>query len=416
MKDKLKLLILAVTIGLVALVLFWFHFLSQRSTANEETPTQSIQVAVAEKETFQHTVNADAVIFPRDQAAIVPKISAPIKKIYVNRGDRVRAGQLLAELENQDLASVVAESRGGYQQAEAIYYSAIQKAQQDLQVAKEELESKGKLYENRQFLYKEGAVSARDVEDARIGLTQAQNRYELAQKRFDLKAAKGQLLTASGKVASALAQLNYTKIVSPIDGVVIDRPFYPGETPAGSPLITVMDLSQVVARARISQEDSAWLRVGDAATILSTARDDLPGKVILVGPALEPSSTTVEVWVLGLNPGEWLKPGAVTRVGIVDQTVPNAVVIPASALLVAPYGATSVIVLDSDDKPRKQPVKVGIRNPDHLQITEGLKGGERVVTEGAFALYKEDPNLFAKTKIQIEAPTTQRDALGSRKQ
>ena len=137
MNHKLKFMILAAVIGLVLSALFWFHFPSQRSTVNEETPTQTVQVAVAEKKTFKHTVDADAVIFPRDQAAIVPKISAPIKKLYVNRGDKVHAGQLLAELENQDLASVVIESQGGYQQAEASYYGALQKAQQDLNEAKE---------------------------------------------------------------------------------------------------------------------------------------------------------------------------------------------------------------------------------------------------------------------------------------
>ena len=65
---------------------------------------------------------------------------------------------------------------------------------------------------------------------------------------------------------------------------------------------------------------------------------------------------------------------------------------------------TSVIALDSDNKPRKQTVKVGIRNGDDVQILDGLKGGERVVTVGAFELDKEDPDVLAKTKIQVQAP------------
>ena len=409
MNHKLKFMILAAVNGVVVSGLFWFHFPSQRSIVNKETPTQTVEVAVAENKTFKHTVDADAVIFPGDQAAIVPKISAPIKKLYVNRGDKVHAGQLLVELESQDLASVVIESQGWYQQAEADFYGALQRAQRDLNEAKEELESKRRLNETRQFLYKEGAVSAKDVEDVRITLTQAENRYALAQSQFDLKAAEGRLLSAKGKVAGAEVQLNYTKIVSPIDGVVTDCPFYRGETPTnGSPLITVMNFSRAVARVRISQQEAAGLRIGDAATIsASTAGDDVPAKVTLVGPTLEQTSTTIEVWVQALNRGERFKPGTIARVRIVDQTVPNAVVIPASALLIAPDGAASVIMLGSDDKPRKQPVKLGIRNPDYVQITEGLKGRERVVTQGAFALYKEDPNLFAKTKIQVQAPTIQ---------
>ena len=66
--------------------------------AAEEAPTVTVQVGAAENQTIQHRVIADAVLYPKDQAAIVPKISAPVKKFYVDRGSRVRAGQLLAEL------------------------------------------------------------------------------------------------------------------------------------------------------------------------------------------------------------------------------------------------------------------------------------------------------------------------------
>ena len=91
------------------------------TVAPEVAPTVTVQVDAAEKETIQRKVIADAVLYPRDQAAIVPKISSPVKKFYVNRGNHVKAGQLLAELENQDLAGAQAKSQGGYQQAEATY-------------------------------------------------------------------------------------------------------------------------------------------------------------------------------------------------------------------------------------------------------------------------------------------------------
>jgi RND family efflux transporter MFP subunit len=218
--------------------------------------------------------------------------------------------------------------------------------------------------------------------------------------------AEGQLLAAKGDTTSAEAQLSYTKIVSPIDGVVTDRPFYAGETAAsGSPVITVMDLSQVVARAHISQQEAAHVKAGDAATISVPGQGpDVRAKVTLVSPALDPNSTTIEVWVQAANPGGRLRPGASARVSIVGETVQHAIVAPAAALLTAPDGVTSVIVLDSDNKPHKKHVKVGIRNGDDVQISEGLQGGERVVTVGAFELDKEDEDVLAKTKIQVQAP------------
>ena len=133
-------------------------------------------------------------------------------------------------------------------------------------MAKEQLDAAQKVFNNREALLKQGAASGKDVEDARIALTQAQNQYESRKKDYELKAAEAQLNSAKAKAAGAEAQLGYTKIVSPINGVVTDRPFYPGEmAPAGSPMITVMDLSQVIARAHVSQQEAAQLKVGDAA-------------------------------------------------------------------------------------------------------------------------------------------------------
>jgi len=375
--------------------------------ASQDAPTVTVQVAAAENGPIQSVISADATLYPHDQAAIVPKISAPVKKFYVDRGSKVRAGQLLAELENQDLAGAVTENQGGYQQAEANYQTAVQSATQNLDLAKQQLDAQQKVYDSRQNLYKQGAVSAKDVEDARISLTQAQNQYSLAQKQYDLKAAEGQLNAAKGRNANAEAQLSYTKITSPIDGVVTDRPVYPGEMPpSGLPILTVMDLSQVTARAHVSQQEAAQLHVGDAAAILSPDQTSgVPGKVTLVSPALDANSTTVEIWVEAANPGERLRPGSSVRVTIVAKTVPRAIIIPAVALLTDTDGASSVIVLDSNNKPQQQKIKVGIRNGDDAQVTDGLKEGDRVVTVGAFELNSEDPDVLAKTKVQVQAPS-----------
>ena len=372
----------------------------------EQSPTVTVQVATAASQPISQVVAAGAILFPRDQAAIVPQISAPVKKFYVDRGSRVHAGQLLAELQNESLAGAYAENQGGYQEAQTNYDSAAQKASQDLTLAKQQLDAAQKVFDNRQKLLQQGAVSAKDVEDARISLTQAQNQYDSAVKQSDLKVAEAQLNSAKGKAASAQAELNYAKITSPIDGVVTDEPFYVGETPTpGTAILTVMDLSEIVAHAHIAQDEAARLKAGDEATIASPGLDDpLKGKVTLVSPALDPDSTTVEVRVSAPNPGEKLKPGASAQIQIVAQTVPHAIVIPAAALLTGTDGSTSVIVLGADNKPKSQPVKVGIRDTSNVQITDGLKAGDRVVTTGAFELSNEDSDVLAKTTIQIAAP------------
>src|SRR5581483_4932651 len=102
------------------------------------------------------------------------------------------------------------ENAGNYAQAEATYQQATAKAEQDLKLAKQELDAAQKLYDNRQMLYKEGAASAKDVEDASVALTQARNTYDLAQKQMDVKVAEAQLAAAKGKNAEIDANVSYS--------------------------------------------------------------------------------------------------------------------------------------------------------------------------------------------------------------
>jgi len=369
-------------------------------------------------------VTADALLYPLQQAAIVPKISAPVKKFYVERGSRVRAGQLLAEVENRDLAGAAAENQAAFEQAEANYQTTargtvpedLQKAELEVRSAKDAMDAQQKLFDSRQALYREGAISQKEVNDAQVALSQARSQYEIAVKRLEIlqgvsreqsiKAAAAQRDAAKARAESAQAQLSYSRIISPIDGVVTDRPFYAGEMPSsGNPIITVMDLSQVIARAHVSQEDARHLKMGDVANLLPLdGGAQVSGKVTLISPALDPSSTTVEVWVQASNPGNRLKPGTSLRVEMIAQTVRNALIIPAAAVLTSPSGNTSVIVVDSENKPQKKSVSLGIRDAGNVQVTEGLESGERVVTVGAFELSKLEEDVLAKTKVQIQAP------------
>ena len=374
----------------------------------EAAPTVTVQVDGAEKGTIQRKIVTDAVLYPRDQAAIVPKVVSFVKKWNVDKGSHVKAGELLGELENQDLAGAAQKSQGGYLQAQVTYEMQLQKSAQDLKFAKQSMDAAQKVYDARSELYKQGAIAAKDLDDASIALAQAKNQYDLTQKQYDLKTAEGAVKAAQGDSQNADATLGYTKLTSPITGVVTDRPYYPGETPpAGSPVITVMDLSQVIARAHIAQLEAANLKVGDPATMTVPGTPiQVKGKVSLVSPAVDPNSTTVEVWVQAPNPKESLRPGMSVRVTMVAQTIKDTVVIPQAALLTSPEGTTSVIVLDSDNKPSKKKVKVGIRDDElkTVQIADGLAGGERVVTVGAFELANEDDPVLAKTQIQVQAP------------
>jgi HlyD family secretion protein len=371
---------------LVANLLASFGCSSQEE--KEPTPVVAVQAATVKTENIQAKITTNAILYPRDQAAIVPKIVGPIKKYYVSRGSHVHAGEVLATLEDSDLKGALTESQGNYQQAEAIYNSALQSAQHDLKIAKQQLDAAQTLYDSRQTLYKQGAMSQKDVQDASIALTQARNQYDLADKQYTLKSAEGQLTAAKGKLAAAEADVSYSTIVSPFDGVVTDRPYYAGETPAsGSPVVTVMDLSKVVARAYLTPQQAAQLQVGDAASLTpENGSAEIPAKVTVLSPALDPNSTTIQVWVEAANSGGHLKPGTSVTVNIVTSTMKNALVVPADAVLSAPDGTNSVMVIGPDQVAHAVSVKTGVRQDDDVQIVGGLQAGQQVVTQGAYGL------------------------------
>jgi multidrug efflux pump subunit AcrA (membrane-fusion protein) len=374
--------------------------------SGEKEPAVPVQVVGVEKKTIQHTVTAEAILFPLQQAAITPKISAPVKTFYVKRGSRIHKGQLLAVLENRDLAAAAQENKGSYSQAEAAFETAtvsdlpqeVQKAQLDTQAARELFTAQQKIYDSRQELFQQGAMPRKELDQAGVDLTNARNQYEIAQKHLDalmavgkqqqLKSAAGQLESAKGKYLGAAAQLGYSEIRSPIDGVVADRPLYPGEmAAAGTPLLTVMDISQVIARAHIPQPEAALLKVGDKAS-LSVPGEESPieGKITVVSPALDPSSTTVEIWVQAKNPDSRLKPGTSVQLSMVAQTIPDALVISAVGLLTGQDGSTSVMQVSADAHAHQKNVKVGIRLGDEVQVTEGLQAGDQIVAKGAYGL------------------------------
>ena len=394
-----------------------------RKAEEEAAPVVTVDVAPVLLSQIQRTIRTEGLIYPRQQAAIVPKVSAPIKKVDVQRGSRVRAGQLLVELENKDLAGAAAEGRASFDQAQANYETAakatvpqeVQKAELDVRAAKDALDAQQAIYDSRQRLRREGAVAEKDVNDARANLSQARTQYETARKRLEdlqgfardeeLKAAAAQRDAARARFQSADAQLAYTRITSPIDGVVTDLPWYAGETPqSGQPVVTVMDLTKVIARSHIAPAEASELKVGDDANLVGPGGAQIPGKVTQISPALDASNTTVEVWVQADNPDNALRPGATVRVEMIAATVQNTLVIPDRAVLTSPSGATFAIVIDKDNKPHRRKIAVGIRDSGKAQVTDGLDSGQRVATTGAFELFKLEADVLTKTKVQIAPP------------
>lgn len=364
----------------------------------------------------EHIV-ADASLSALAQAAISPKITAPVRNFYVQRGSKVKAGQLLAILENRDLSAQALDNKGQFTAAQATYDMQTKaqvpedyaKAELDVAQAGAQLHLQEEIVASRKKLFKEGAIAGRDYDTAVAALAQAQAAYDTSRNHLyslksvsrsaSLQLAQGQLSSAKGKYEVAEAQISYSEIHSPIDGIVTERPLFAGETAnTGTPLVTVLDTSSLLAKVHLSQIVAQRLNLGDKAAItVPGVEEPVSGKVTLISPALDPGSTTVEVWLKIDNSTSKYKAGTPVRVAIIGRTVPKAVKVPISSILTAEDGSKSVMVVNAAGTAHKVNVQLGINDGEDVQVTQGLNGTETVITKGEYGLDEGTKVAVGKT-------------------
>jgi HlyD family secretion protein len=387
--------------------------------AEEEPATAvvSIQAEKAEQKDLTEYVSGDAVLSPQSESALASKISAPVKRFLVQRGAHVRQGQLLAVLEDGDLAASVTDTRGSLTQAQAAYDTSIkaqipedlQKAQLDVAQAKAQLDVARSTVDARKGLLDQGAIPRRDYETANASYVQTKAVYDLAvrhlaslnavSQKASIAGAEGALVSARGKYQAATAGLGYAELRSPIDGVVTDRPLFAGEmAQAGQAVVTVMDTSSLIAKVHLSQSQTQGLKVGaDAVVTISGVVDPVKGKVSLISPALDAGSTTLEVWVKVANRDGALRAGSPAKVQIAVQTLKDIIAVPNESIVATKSGDPAVMVIGADGAAKSTPVKTGITDGHDMQILSGLNAGEQVVTRGAYGM--DDG-----TKVKVVAP------------
>lgn len=388
---------------------------NQASDSTDAAPPVSVRAETAQRETIHNIISAEAILYPVKQATIVPKISAPVSRFLVERGSHVREGQLLAILESQDLQAAARENKQLYEQAQASFKATIsatmpddlKKARSDVEASRQAYDTATKVFESRRQLHQEGALAQRQVEDARLTMVQARSALETAQQHLtslqsvgqpeQRLGAQAQVNAAKAHYEGAAAQASYAEVRSPMNGVISDRPINIGEMAnSGSALLSVVDISRVIARANLPVNQAARLKAGRPATI-SGGGTELNGKVTVVSPAVDPNTTTVQTWVEAANPGELMKLGTTVQLSIDAGEIPNAIVVPAAALLSSDEGGERVMVVGPDSLAHERAVIVGVRSGHDVQILSGLAAGEQVITQGALGL--DD-----KAKVEIAKP------------
>jgi HlyD family secretion protein len=347
------------------------------------------------------SVVATGKVTPITRVEVKSKASGIVKKLYVDYGDRVKSGQVLAELDREEIEASVRSQEAQLASAEA----SLRGAEADYERAKVDAEAPDvpvlkRAYDRAVQMEKEGIVapSARD---------DAQKAYELAVNKRDV--ARAQLTVSQAKIKQSAAdvqrsqatlaqlkeQLSYTTIISPIDGIVLSRDVEVGDAvssilvmgSASTLIMTLGDTSEVYVKGRVDESDIGKVYLGQPARIKVESFKDkvFTGKVTKISPmgVEKDNVTTFEVRVSINNPGGELKAEMTANAEIILDEHKNVLQIPEGALIYDKDKRASVEVPDpkAKDGKRKVPVEVGIASGSRAEILSGLKEGDRVVLQ-----------------------------------
>jgi multidrug efflux pump subunit AcrA (membrane-fusion protein) len=368
----------------------------------------AVKTAAAVRGQVEIDVTAPATVFPIEQARVAARITAPIREMRVHKGDRVARGQTLAVLEDRDLRAQRAEAAAAVTDAQASLEKLsagtlptdLERARGQVATAQAALDLARKNYERRKELFDQGAIPQRDLNVSETELAQAKTNLEVAQKALDLlrnqsgerevRIAQSRLDQARARLQATDAQLAYTVLASPFAGIITEQFAYPGDmAKPDAPLLTIMNLSSVVARAQVPETDAAKLRQGMPCRF---APSDLPGSsatgaVSVVSHTVDDARRTVETWCEIHDPPAWLRAGAFGSASIVAGRDPNAVLIPREAVQFQEGTRNGIVmVVDSKGLAHERAVECGVNADGNVQILKGVKAGEVVITEGGFGL------------------------------
>jgi HlyD family secretion protein len=408
-QRNIVLVVMGLVVLLIASLIIWRLRSSKKEAETEVTPTVSVKVAKAEKETIAAPVTAVGTIWPREKADVSAKVSAQIKTMALLKNKLVHAGEVIAVLESRDLQAQRAEAVAALNEARANERSLITgtipktnaEDQKALNDARAKVNTARATYERRRALYDKGGISKKDLEASQLDLTTAEDELRLEEQTVALRErslnpndralAAARTAQAQQHLATLDAQLSYATIRSPITGIVTDQYQYEGEfASAGGKLVTIADTSTVIVKAPFSDTAVADVKTGDTVTVVptDTSAEEMHGQVTLLSRSSDPASRAVEVWVtLGNSDGK-LRANGAAQVTIAANSKNDAIVVPASAVTLETSNADegTVMVVDDQSVAHETKVTIGIRTPDKIEIVEGLKGGETVVIEGNYAL------------------------------
>lgn len=377
----------------------------------EETkpqPVVAVTIAKPQVADVPLTVSAPATIFPREQATIAARVTAPIRELLVRKGDFVQPGQILARLDNRDILAQRREALANIADAEATLNKVrsgtlptdIEHAQGQVLTTKAALDQAQKFYERRKQLFDQGAIPNRDLVVSETDLAQAKANFDVAQRSLellqkqsgerDIQIAQSRVEQARARLQTVDAQNAFTEIRSPFSGTIIDQMMFPGDMAQPSaPLFTIADLSIAIARAQVPESAIARVKLNQRCTFQSgdQERASGDGRISVINQAVDPARRTVEVWCEIPNSKSAIRAQVFGTVDIITGSLTQALLVPASAVQLNEGTRQGFVLVVGDDHiAHRRDVQVGSPINGQLPVLQGLQANESVVTGGGYAL------------------------------
>ena len=359
------------------------------------------RLAETERGDIARSVVATGKIEPLSKVEVKSKASGIVKQVLVDYGDWVKQGQILAELDKEELQARVREARANHLAAQAsqqAFQAAYERNQveakgPDLPFLKSSMARAGQLHE-------EGLISVALLEDAEKAYQLALNQQmaalgNVAVTRAEVARARAQVAQAQAALERAEENLRNSTIVSPMDGLVLSRDIEVGDAVSsilvlGSQatlIMTLGDVSEVFVRGKVDEADigQVYLQQPARITVESFPDKKFEGAVTKISPmgVEKDNVTTFEVRISLNNPGGELKANMSANAEIILEEKHDVLLIPESAVVYDKERNTSVEIPDpkADNGRRELAVKLGISNGVKTEVLEGLEENQQVILQ-----------------------------------
>ena len=355
-------------------------------------------------------LNATGYIIAAHKIQVASKVLGRVAWIGVDKGDKVRQGQVIARLEDDEYRAQLQQARGQLRAAEARLKELengsrpeeIERARAELEEARSELQNAEVNYNRVRTLAGEGVLAKQALDDAQARRDRAQARVSALERAYELvrigprkeqiEAARGQVEQARGLVAFYETQLANTVIRAPVTGTILERAVekgefvttsFVGERGAKGYVVSLADLGDLEVELDINQNDFARLTPRQRAVVTTDAYPDrkYDGVLDQISPEANRQKATVQVKVKILNPDEYLRPEMNASVAFLAQQRSASAGAPAQPVVLVPTSAVrgDSVFIYYEGRAVERKVKTGTVTPLGLRIEGGLTGGEDVI-------------------------------------